>query len=156
MLYLFYLCVPSVDNLTELLRVWDSVKHYSDIMCLIVPVAAARMNSIMSSIPQGHTKMVIDVDTGCDDSHAIMMALARPDVEVLGITTVAGNCSMEQVTRNTVRLLATCNRLDVRPKLLTHFRLQNFNMLNICTCERQWKSYKMLTLCTSNYHTNFG
>ena len=43
---------------------------------------------------------LIDTDTASDDAVAIMMALAAPDVHVLGLTTVAGNVALEQATRN--------------------------------------------------------
>ena len=42
---------------------------------------------------------LIDTDTASDDAVAIMMALAAPDVRVLGLTTVAGNVGLEQATR---------------------------------------------------------
>jgi|SRR5271166_766405 len=43
---------------------------------------------------------LIDTDTASDDAVAILMALAAPDVRVLGLTTVAGNVSLKQATRN--------------------------------------------------------
>ena len=43
---------------------------------------------------------VIDTDTASDDAVAILMALAAPDLNVLGLTTVAGNVGVEQATRN--------------------------------------------------------
>jgi purine nucleosidase len=43
---------------------------------------------------------VIDTDTASDDAVAILMALAAPDVNVLAMTTVAGNVGVEQATRN--------------------------------------------------------
>ena len=44
--------------------------------------------------------MVIDTDAGVDDAIAIMMALAHPGTEIVGITTVNGNVGVEQVTQN--------------------------------------------------------
>lgn len=50
--------------------------------------------------------LIFDVDTGHDDAIAILMALAHPEkVRVLGITTVAGNQTVEKVTDNTLKLL---------------------------------------------------
>jgi inosine-uridine nucleoside N-ribohydrolase len=43
---------------------------------------------------------LIDTDTASDDAVAILMALAASDVDVLGLTTVAGNVGVEQATRN--------------------------------------------------------
>ena len=36
-------------------------------------------------------RLIIDTDMGVDDAHALLMALADKDVEVIGITTVVGN-----------------------------------------------------------------
>lgn len=44
--------------------------------------------------------LIIDTDAGVDDAIAIMMALAHPDTQVIGITTVNGNVSVDQVTQN--------------------------------------------------------
>lgn len=58
-------------------------------------------------------KLLIDVDCGVDDAQAIMMALASPNVEVLGITCVQGNTTLENVCRNTLRVLQACHKLEV-------------------------------------------
>lgn len=58
-------------------------------------------------------KLIIDVDTGVDDAQAIMVALADPNVEILGITCCNGNTPVENVLKNTLRVLKVCNRLDV-------------------------------------------
>uniref|UniRef100_A0A3Q4N4V2 Uridine nucleosidase 1-like n=1 Tax=Neolamprologus brichardi TaxID=32507 RepID=A0A3Q4N4V2_NEOBR len=58
-------------------------------------------------------QLIIDVDTGVDDAMAIMVALANPDVEILGITCCHGNTPLENVLKNTLRVLKVCNRLDI-------------------------------------------
>ncbi|KAM8722806.1 pyrimidine-specific ribonucleoside hydrolase RihA-like isoform 2-T3 [Acanthopagrus schlegelii] len=58
-------------------------------------------------------KLFLDVDTGVDDAQAIMMALAAPDVEILGISCCHGNTSLENALKNTLRVLKVCNRLDI-------------------------------------------
>ncbi|XP_070786718.1 inosine-uridine preferring nucleoside hydrolase-like [Enoplosus armatus] len=58
-------------------------------------------------------KLILDVDTGVDDAQAIMVALAAPDVEILGITCCHGNTPLENVLKNTLRVLKVCNRLDI-------------------------------------------
>ncbi|XP_018605592.1 inosine-uridine preferring nucleoside hydrolase-like [Scleropages formosus] len=58
-------------------------------------------------------KLLVDVDCGVDDAQAIMMALAAPDVRVLGITCVHGNTSVENVCRNTLRVLKVCHSLEI-------------------------------------------
>ena len=48
-------------------------------------------------------KIIIDTDTGSDDAVAILMALRDPSVQVLALTTVCGNVSLEQATINALR-----------------------------------------------------
>lgn len=57
-------------------------------------------------------KIIIDCDPGYDDAVALLLAAGSPSVEVLAITTVAGNQTLEKVTRNTLRI-ATLAGLDV-------------------------------------------
>jgi len=45
-------------------------------------------------------KIIIDTDPGQDDAVAILLALASPELEVLGITTVAGNVPLALTQRN--------------------------------------------------------
>uniref|UniRef100_A0A8C0ILT0 Inosine/uridine-preferring nucleoside hydrolase domain-containing protein n=1 Tax=Chelonoidis abingdonii TaxID=106734 RepID=A0A8C0ILT0_CHEAB len=57
--------------------------------------------------------LLIDVDCGVDDAQAIMMALASPSVEILGITCCYGNTMLENVCKNVLRVLQVCNRLEI-------------------------------------------
>jgi len=57
--------------------------------------------------------LVIDCDPGVDDAIAILLALASPEVELLALTTVAGNLPLETTTRNALRVLALADREDV-------------------------------------------
>lgn len=50
-------------------------------------------------------KVILDVDTGVDDAYALLLALRSPALEVIGITTVAGNVDVDQVTANTLKVL---------------------------------------------------
>jgi pyrimidine-specific ribonucleoside hydrolase len=59
------------------------------------------------------TPLVIDCDPGVDDAIAILLALASPEVELLALTTVAGNLPLETTTRNALRVLALAGREDV-------------------------------------------
>ena len=59
------------------------------------------------------TRVVIDTDPGVDDAVAILLALASPEIEVLALTTVAGNVSLEKTTLNARRLLELAGRDDV-------------------------------------------
>ncbi|MDE0168938.1 MAG: nucleoside hydrolase [bacterium] len=53
-------------------------------------------------------RMVIDTDTASDDAVALAMALRHPDVDVVAITTVAGNCPVEVSTRNALYTAELC------------------------------------------------
>ncbi len=44
-------------------------------------------------------KIIIDTDPGQDDAIAILLALASPELEVIGITTVAGNVPLNLTTK---------------------------------------------------------
>lgn len=59
------------------------------------------------------TKMILDCDTGVDDTMAIMYATLHPDIELLGMTTVWGNVDVPLATRNTLRVLELVGRGDV-------------------------------------------
>ena len=58
-------------------------------------------------------KVIIDTDPGVDDAIAILMALAWPGVEVLGLTTVGGNVPLARTTRNALALLEYAGRTDI-------------------------------------------
>ena len=58
-------------------------------------------------------KLILDVDTGIDDAHAIMLALSNPTVDVVAITCANGNVKVDDVAANTLRVLQVCNRMDV-------------------------------------------
>lgn len=44
--------------------------------------------------------IIIDTDTGQDDAVAVLLALASPELDILGMTVVAGNVPLEQTKRN--------------------------------------------------------
>jgi purine nucleosidase len=76
----------------------------------------------------------MDVDTGVDDALAIWMAVNLPGVQVVGISTVAGNTSARQAGVNTAYLLRrlgvevpiyvgreqTCDGRAVKPAASVH------------------------------------
>ncbi len=49
-------------------------------------------------------KVIFDTDPGVDDAMALYFALAHPDIEVLGITTIFGNVTVRQATENAIYL----------------------------------------------------
>ena len=58
-------------------------------------------------------RLLIDTDPGVDDAIAILMALAAPNAEVVGLTTVGGNVSRARATRNALALLQAAGRPDI-------------------------------------------
>ena len=59
------------------------------------------------------TPILIDCDPGHDDAIALMLAVASPEVELVGVTTVVGNQTVEKTTVNALRVLELCGRPDV-------------------------------------------
>jgi inosine-uridine nucleoside N-ribohydrolase len=57
--------------------------------------------------------VLIDCDPGQDDAIALLLALASPELEVLGVTTVAGNQTLDRTTANALRVLELAGRSDV-------------------------------------------
>jgi inosine-uridine nucleoside N-ribohydrolase len=57
--------------------------------------------------------ILLDCDPGHDDAIAILLALASPEVELRGITTVAGNSTLDKTTRNALVVLELADRTDV-------------------------------------------
>src|SRR6266540_17549 len=51
------------------------------------------------------TRILLDTDPGIDDSLAILLALASPEISLEGISVVHGNCSAEQGTVNALSVL---------------------------------------------------
>src|SRR5260221_12361127 len=58
-------------------------------------------------------KILIDTDPGIDDSLAILLALASPELALEGLSTVHGNCSLEQATTNGLSILELANPSDI-------------------------------------------
>jgi inosine-uridine nucleoside N-ribohydrolase len=58
-------------------------------------------------------KILIDCDPGHDDAIAILLALASPEVELIGVTTVAGNQTLDKTTRNALVTLEIGGRGDI-------------------------------------------
>ena len=59
------------------------------------------------------TRILLDCDPGHDDAIAILLALASPEVELVGITTVAGNQTLEKTTANAIRILEFAGRTEI-------------------------------------------
>lgn len=77
-------------------------------------------------------KIIIDTDPGQDDAVAILLALASPELEVLGITCVAGNVPLPLTSKNArvvcelagradIKVFAGCDRPLVRPLVTAEY-----------------------------------
>ncbi|PHT71076.1 putative uridine nucleosidase 2 [Capsicum annuum] len=73
--------------------------------------------SISGSLTDGlvakkREKIIIDTDPGIDDSMAILMAFQTPEVEIVGLTTIFGNATTKNATRNALILCETAGYPD--------------------------------------------
>jgi inosine-uridine nucleoside N-ribohydrolase len=59
------------------------------------------------------TAIVLDCDPGHDDAIALLLALASPELALRGVTTVAGNQTLEKTTANAIRVLDHVGRPDI-------------------------------------------
>lgn len=77
-------------------------------------------------------KIIIDTDPGQDDAVAILLALGSPELEVLGITCVAGNVPLALTSKNArivcelagrrdVKVFAGCDRPLLRPLVTAEY-----------------------------------
>jgi inosine-uridine nucleoside N-ribohydrolase len=57
--------------------------------------------------------IILDCDPGHDDAIALLLALASPEVRLLGVTTVAGNQTLERTTANVIRVLDHIDRPEI-------------------------------------------
>jgi pyrimidine-specific ribonucleoside hydrolase len=57
--------------------------------------------------------ILLDCDPGHDDAMALLLALASPEIELLGVTTVAGNQTLAKTTANALRVLEFVGRDDI-------------------------------------------
>ncbi|AYG62507.1 nucleoside hydrolase [Rhizobium jaguaris] len=58
-------------------------------------------------------RVIIDTDPGVDDAAAILMALASPEIDLLGLTIVAGNVPLADTLANACRIVGLTGRTDV-------------------------------------------
>lgn len=58
-------------------------------------------------------KIILDCDPGHDDAIAILLAAHHPDIDLLAITTVAGNQSLDKTTHNALKVCSLANIRNV-------------------------------------------
>jgi len=59
------------------------------------------------------TPVILDCDPGHDDAVALLLALASPELELVGVTTVSGNQTVDKTTANALRVLEFADRGDI-------------------------------------------
>ncbi|MGZ4339341.1 MAG: nucleoside hydrolase [Gaiellaceae bacterium] len=59
------------------------------------------------------TPVILDCDPGHDDAIAILLALASPELELVAVTTVSGNQTLDKTTANALRVLELAGRSDI-------------------------------------------
>jgi inosine-uridine nucleoside N-ribohydrolase len=59
------------------------------------------------------TAIILDCDPGHDDAIAILLALASPEIELVALTTVAGNQTLDKTTANALKVLELAGRSDI-------------------------------------------
>jgi len=59
------------------------------------------------------TPVILDCDPGHDDAIALLLALASPEVDLVGVTTTHGNQTLDKTTDNALRVLSLVGRADV-------------------------------------------
>ena len=58
-------------------------------------------------------KIILDCDPGHDDAVAIMLAIASDDIDLLGITCVGGNATLENTKLNALKICSLLKREDI-------------------------------------------
>jgi inosine-uridine nucleoside N-ribohydrolase len=59
------------------------------------------------------TPIILDCDPGHDDAIALLLALASPEIDLVGVTTVSGNQTLDKTTANALRVLELAGRTDI-------------------------------------------
>ena len=62
-------------------------------------------------------QLLLDVDTGIDDSLALLYACASPEAEIVAVTCCSGNVEARQVATNTLAVLELAGRADIEVAL---------------------------------------
>lgn len=76
-------------------------------------------------------KLIVDCDPGQDDAVALLLAMASPEFELLGITTVGGNVPLALTTTNALKMVELAGRTDIP----VHAGCQNPIMRPLVTAE---------------------
>ncbi len=66
------------------------------------------------ALGMARTPIILDCDPGHDDAIALLLALASPELELVGVTTVSGNQTVAKTTANALKVLEFVGRTDVQ------------------------------------------
>lgn len=58
-------------------------------------------------------KIILDCDPGHDDAVALILAAGNPEIDLVGVTTVGGNQTLEKVTRNALAVLRVAGHPEI-------------------------------------------
>ena len=73
----------------------------------VMALSASVVSGCTKEGPSPVRKVIIDTDTGADDASALILAAKSPEIEILGVTVLAGNVDLEQSARNALAALET-------------------------------------------------
>src|SRR5438045_4193249 len=77
------------------------------------PAVAADCGGSRCDAERMSVPILLDCDPGHDDAIALLLALGSDELELRGVTTVAGNQTLEKTTANAIRVLELVGREDV-------------------------------------------
>lgn len=63
--------------------------------------------------PRGSSRVIIDTDPGVDDAFALLLAMRSPELQIQGITPVAGNVPLELTLSNALRMVEVAGRTEI-------------------------------------------
>lgn len=87
--------------------------HAGELVVVCLDLMRSRNHLIDDWLLEVMTREVLlDTDPGCDDAVALALALASDELEGVRVTTVAGNITIENATRNALRVLRLFDRSD--------------------------------------------
>ena len=90
-------------------------------------------------------KIILDCDPGHDDAVAIMLAAASDDIDLLGITCVGGNATLENTKLNALKICSLIGRTDIKIYAGAQSNPNRFGLGTTFTSTNQSISFGLLT-----------
>ena len=86
-------------------------------------------------------KIILDCDPGHDDAVAIMLAAANDNIEILGITCVGGNATLENTKINALKICTLIGKIDIPivKMMLNHLLILWLKLQKNVICYVNWK-----------------